>query len=210
MSNLDIPFRNWGYAFEGPSWWQSKFRVIKLERVFRQKGDAELVNFLDAVRKGDEVHRAYTAIVNELQMNDGKLPPLPGGVKPTTLFPTRNEADLLNLSELNALDHDAKVFDASDEVMLNGRWKKKLARRFQLDQPPINASCDKHGKPDGGFVRIWKKAATPDENELRKIKSSIEASKKEKEREFELKHYNVLKRIIGWMQIRLLISFNLF
>jgi hypothetical protein len=150
----DIPFQGWGYAFESAAWWKSDFTVIKLEQCFRQKSDNDLVQFLHAVRTGNAVDYMDSDIVNELQLDGGMLPVL-NGIKPTTIYPTNKEVDSLNLTELAALGTENYTYTARDVVELSVKWKKKLLKKFHLENSPVQPNFDDNGKASGGLLKIW-------------------------------------------------------
>lgn len=97
------------FCFEGKSWHKVIKKSIVLKQVFRQKGDTEFIDMLNALRLGNlnaAVLEKFATLQREIHYED-KL-------EPTELFPTLNEVRQANLSRLARLPGKERVFVATD------------------------------------------------------------------------------------------------
>jgi ATP-dependent DNA helicase PIF1 len=118
------------YCFQADSWNEVIDEKIVLTKVFRQKGDDELISMLNALRKGrldDQITMKFKKLARRVTYTDG--------IEPTELFPTRNEVKISNLSRLNQLKGRTRTFMAKDYAPANTRPEALK----QLD----NLMCDK-------------------------------------------------------------------
>jgi len=118
------------YCFQAESWNEVIDQKIVLTKVFRQKGDDELISMLNALRKGqldNEITMKFKKLARRVTYTDG--------IEPTELFPTRNEVKISNLSRLNQLKGRTRTFMAKDYAPANTRPEALK----QLD----NLMCDK-------------------------------------------------------------------
>lgn len=97
------------YCFQSPSWIRAIKRTFILTRVFRQKGDNELISMLNALRDGsldpamiDNFHKLRRKVIYT------------DGIEPTELFPTRQEVKRANESRLHQLPGRLATFMAMD------------------------------------------------------------------------------------------------
>lgn len=98
------------YCFTSPHWSTVVQETVVLTRVFRQQGDDNLINMLNALRLGKctpEISRAFDALSREVVYDDG--------IGPTELYLTRNEVQRLNFLRLAALGGPEWKFEAVDE-----------------------------------------------------------------------------------------------
>ncbi|GEQ70582.1 hypothetical protein JCM33374_g4260 [Metschnikowia sp. JCM 33374] len=97
------------YCFHSPSWKSAMKHTIVLRKVFRQEGDNELIDMLNALREGvfsEESLRLFHSLKRQVHYEDG--------IEPTELFPTRNEVKRANDSRLMKLQSDSFTFNAID------------------------------------------------------------------------------------------------
>lgn len=97
------------YCFKSKSWNEVINESIILTQVFRQRGDSELIDILNALRVGKIDYR----IENKLRQL-GRPIKFDDGIEPTELFPTRNEVETSNLLKLRNLDGPEIVFKSKD------------------------------------------------------------------------------------------------
>lgn len=109
-----VPDRNLGrtplYCFQSPEWKRTVSRTILLNKVFRQRGDNELIDMLNAVRLGKctpEINKKFFALSREVVYPDNLFP--------TELFPTRNEVHASNSTRLAMLPGTPYVAKAQDK-----------------------------------------------------------------------------------------------
>ncbi|RLV90878.1 ATP-dependent DNA helicase PIF1 [Spathaspora sp. JA1] len=108
------------FCFQAKSWNNVIKKTILLRKVFRQKGDNELIDMLNALRFGKlqpETIQKFMRLSRRVSYQDG--------IEPTELFPTRNEVKRANFARLNQLNSKAYVFVADDNVV-NPELKKQL------------------------------------------------------------------------------------
>lgn len=97
------------YCFQSPSWARAMSRTITLTKVFRQKGDNELIDMLNALREGslkDDMVRRFHSLSRKVSYTDG--------IEPTELFPTRQEVKRSNEMRLHHLPGDLHTYMAKD------------------------------------------------------------------------------------------------
>lgn len=100
------------YCFETSIWDVVIEKTILLTEVFRQSGDSELIDMLNALRFGK---MEKEMIEKFLQLQRPKV--YDDGIEPTELFPTREEVKNANNKRLQAINATAKVYDAVDSVL---------------------------------------------------------------------------------------------
>ena len=114
----DVPFEDFGLAFESQTFWNSKLKLCNLEAVVRQSDG--LVDYLHALRTNADRNTPEMKLVHQqLTQNNGVLPTRDDGIKPTTLFPTNILADRKNQAELRKLNTDLHAYEAQDWYGLN-------------------------------------------------------------------------------------------
>jgi len=96
------------YFFDSIAYNQSNFKVIGLQKVFRQE-DAAFINALNSIRT-DSYTDNDLSFINERVMDNDKR----SGLK-MVLTPYRAKAAFINNSELEAIDSKERVFHASIE-----------------------------------------------------------------------------------------------
>lgn len=97
------------YCFNSPSWKKAMKHTMVLRKVFRQEGDNELIDMLNALREGSftqELLRMFHLLKRRVDYTDG--------IEPTELFPTRDEVKRANESRLLKLASDSFTFKAID------------------------------------------------------------------------------------------------
>lgn len=99
------------YCFEVPQWNQVIEKTILLTQVFRQSGDNELIDMLNALRFGDldtQIAEKFMKLQKEKTYDDG--------IEPTELFPTREEVKRANDRRLQLLTTKSRTFVATDKT----------------------------------------------------------------------------------------------
>lgn len=100
------------YCFKSPSWNRAITRTITLKQVFRQKGDSELIDMLNALRCGSldqEMIAKFHLLSRKVTYTDG--------IEPTELFPTRQEVKRANDMRLRNLKGATYSYKAQDNVI---------------------------------------------------------------------------------------------
>lgn len=98
------------YCFEMSAWGEVINKTILLTTVFRQKGDNELIDMLNALRFGrldNETTQKFYALSRKVEYLDG--------IEPTELYPTRFEVKTANTNRLNLIQAEPFRFKAQDE-----------------------------------------------------------------------------------------------
>ncbi|KAH3676451.1 hypothetical protein WICPIJ_009107 [Wickerhamomyces pijperi] len=106
------------FCFESKSWKQKIKHHIVLEKVFRQKGDAEFIDMLNEVRFGNvsqETTKKFMELSRPLASDD---------IEPAQIYSTRNEVDTANNTRLEELEGEEHVFTAVDGGTLNPETDK--------------------------------------------------------------------------------------
>ncbi|KAG5416854.1 RRM3 [Candida metapsilosis] len=96
-------------CFQAKSWSKVINKNIVLKQIFRQKGDNELIEMLNALRTGqltDEVVSKFKSLQRRVTYEDG--------IEPTELFPTRREVSEANSYRLEMLPSKGYKFTAQD------------------------------------------------------------------------------------------------
>lgn len=113
------------YCFKSNAWREVIDENIILTKVFRQQGDLELIDILNALRIGNidyKLESRMSKLSRNLQFDDG--------IGPTELFPTRDEVERSNLNKLNTLKGPEIVYDCEDVsplgLKIDDRAKKTL------------------------------------------------------------------------------------
>lgn len=97
------------FCFQSPSWSRAMTRTVTLTKVFRQKGDNELIDMLNALREGalnDNMIGKFHSLRRKVTYNDG--------IEPTELFPTRQEVKRSNETRLHLLPGQLHTYTARD------------------------------------------------------------------------------------------------
>lgn len=111
------------FCFQSKAWSKVIERTIVLKTVFRQQGDTELIDMLNALRLGNltqDIVTKFQALKRDLVYDDG--------IEATELFPLREEVCRANEWRLKNLPSDAITFVATDNNASNE------ASRALLDQ----------------------------------------------------------------------------
>lgn len=101
------------YCFESKTWNEVIHKTILLTKVFRQRGDTELIDMLNALRFGEMDNDMVSKFIN-LQ----KPKVYDDGIEPTELFPTRAEVKRANDIRLNNIKYSGSTFTADDSTSL--------------------------------------------------------------------------------------------
>lgn len=99
------------YCFQSSSWKSAMRHTIILNKVFRQKGDTDLIDMLNALREGNlsqQMVSMFQELLREVHYSDG--------IGPTELFPTRQEVKRANDSRLMRLSGPMRVYTAHDSA----------------------------------------------------------------------------------------------
>lgn len=99
------------FCFESVAWKQVIKHTIILRQVFRQKGDSELIDMLNACRRGELTEpliAKFRALSRVVKYDDG--------IEPTELYPTREEVKRANWARLAGLPGPLMRFAARDNV----------------------------------------------------------------------------------------------
>lgn len=97
------------FCFQSPAWSKAMKRTIILTKVFRQKGDNQLIEMLNALREGSlspEMIGTFHALQRKVHYTDG--------IEPTELFPTRQEVKRANDLRLHHLPGNMVTYIAKD------------------------------------------------------------------------------------------------
>lgn len=97
------------FCFQSPSWQRAISHTIILNKVFRQKGDTDLIDMLNALRQGSLDPRMISMFHGLLRKVDYS-----DGIGPTELFPTRQEVKRANETRLQLLPGRSHVYMAHD------------------------------------------------------------------------------------------------
>ena len=97
------------YCFQSPSWARAMRHTIVLNKVFRQQGDTDLIDMLNALRVGALDARMVAMFQRLLRRVDYK-----DQIGPTELFPTRQEVKRANETRLQQLPGRVHVYVAND------------------------------------------------------------------------------------------------
>lgn len=99
------------YCFQSDSWPKAITHTITLTQVFRQKGDSELIDMLNALRKGvmdPPMAARFHKLLRKVHYDDG--------IEPTELFPTRQEVKKANDFRLQQLPGRLFTYVAKDNT----------------------------------------------------------------------------------------------
>lgn len=126
------PVKQTTFCFESPSWKKCNFTICYLTINMRQS-DARFQKLLTRARLGDLTEDDMKVLETRLCVK-----PPAAMVRPTKMFPKRQQVDYLNNLELNLLDAELKSFKAIDETdhkdALNSHEKERI-------KGIINKSC---------------------------------------------------------------------
>jgi ATP-dependent DNA helicase PIF1 len=148
VGNKDEPDTS-QFCFESDDW-NSVFHrdcQIPLIKIFRQT-DETYSNILNQIREGQIKRRTNDTLLQYV----GREKPATLLVKPTKLYPTRNQVENINNNEMRLLDQDAKQFNIKyvyDEIEMS-KEDKLIRQQFsadqikkELDYLTTNLICDK-------------------------------------------------------------------
>lgn len=99
------------FCFQSPAWKKVIQKTVLLKKVFRQSGDSELIDMLNALRHGEldnETAKRFYLLSRKIEYKDG--------LEPTELFPTREEVKRANYARLNQLPTTSVKYVAKDNV----------------------------------------------------------------------------------------------
>lgn len=99
------------YCFQSIAWQNAIKKTVLLTQVFRQKGDAELIDMLNALRRGTlnpELTKKFRCLSREVNYEDG--------LEPTELFPTRDEVKRANQFRLKQISAKSMMYKAIDST----------------------------------------------------------------------------------------------
>jgi ATP-dependent DNA helicase PIF1 len=91
------------FCFESPRWSKTFHLVVQLKKIFRQT-DQAYMTILNQIRVG----KIYKSSMETLSTHVNK--PLPDTFVPTILLPRRRDAEMINLTELNKLSGEEKIY----------------------------------------------------------------------------------------------------
>ncbi|WPK27149.1 hypothetical protein PUMCH_004524 [Australozyma saopauloensis] len=97
------------YCFQSPSWSKTMKHTIILTKVFRQQGDNDLIDMLNALRHGSldpHMISMFQGLLRKVDYSDG--------IAPTELFPTRQEVKRANEMRLHQLPGKMYSYRAND------------------------------------------------------------------------------------------------
>lgn len=97
------------FCFQSPSWTRAIRHTIILNKVFRQAGDNDLIDMLNALREGSldpHMISMFQRLLRKVEYSDG--------IGPTELFPTRQEVKRANETRLQLLPGRSQVYMAND------------------------------------------------------------------------------------------------
>ncbi|GMG42134.1 unnamed protein product [Ambrosiozyma monospora] len=100
------------FCFDSDAWREALQQTVVLTKVFRQQGDNDLIEMLNALRIGKidfEIKQKFKKLQRPLVYKDGILP--------TELYPTRNEVEKANNERISNLKTTEKCFYAVDYVL---------------------------------------------------------------------------------------------
>jgi ATP-dependent DNA helicase PIF1 len=115
------------YCFKSNAWKEIVDENVILTKVFRQRGDSELIDILNSLRIGNINHKIENKLrqlSRPINFNDG--------IEPTELFPTRNEVDKSNLIKLNQLEGPEVSYNCRDVSLMGAPIDEKIRRNFDL------------------------------------------------------------------------------
>ena len=121
------------YAFQSRSWAKTAFRTIELTEIHRQSGDdAGLLKLLNSMREGEKpLKQMHSAAIDAIR---APIRANSDGIVPTELHSMNDHVDEINMRELGKLSGESISFKASDKVVFCGKYKKKLAKKYSLEQ----------------------------------------------------------------------------
>lgn len=115
------------YCFQSDSWTKAITHTITLTQIFRQKGDSELIDMLNALRKGEldnSMIMKFHQLLRKVKYDDG--------IEPTELFPTRQEVKRAN--EYRLLQLPGKLFSFQAKDNTNDAFLKKLYDNMMCEE----------------------------------------------------------------------------
>lgn len=127
----EILFLNRGFCFQARQWKEANFRVVELDRVFRQENQ-EFVDVLKHIRTG----RVTTTVRKFLSQCVRPLPPNKFGVRPTILHSRNRDVERENKLELDKLQGvDEYTYESVDDIQREKgapKWAENLLRKNQF------------------------------------------------------------------------------
>jgi len=119
------------YAFQSHAWEKSDLHVIELKNVRRQNGNDGLFELLNAMREGEkDLENTHQKVLNSLMK---PLPSRDDGIVPTRLYTSNTKVNDNNNTNLKKLNSKLLTFKASDRVEFHLEYKKKLLRKYKLE-----------------------------------------------------------------------------
>ena len=117
------------FCFESPLWDISFNEFVLFDENFRQKGDDEYYKILQNVRKGIVTHEDFEKLLSCTKKDISHLV-----VKPTILFPTKGQADEINMTRLNSLSNSSTfVFHSKyQQRKFSHTYKNELGERIDV------------------------------------------------------------------------------
>lgn len=115
------------YCFQAKCWPEVIQKTILLTNVFRQKGDNQLIDMLNALRHGDldqDTIANFYKLSRKVEYTDG--------LEPTELYPTREEVKRANNVRLAQLQTRAITFVAEDST--TDQIKVKMLENLMCEQ----------------------------------------------------------------------------
>lgn len=101
------------FCFESSKWDKTVQEIFHFKTIIRQR-DPVFCAMLNRIRFGDVTEKDKKVLNNRLVKNiDCVMPSDPLAIKPTILYPYRNNVDILNNTELHKLDTELRVFNAT-------------------------------------------------------------------------------------------------
>lgn len=97
------------FCFNCPAWKECIQETYLLTKIFRQSGDLELIDMLNALRMGHitpYIRDKFKALERPLKYEDG--------IQPTELYPTRDEVERANRTRLASIAGEELTFHAKD------------------------------------------------------------------------------------------------
>ncbi|EEQ39863.1 hypothetical protein CLUG_03991 [Clavispora lusitaniae ATCC 42720] len=115
------------FCFLSDSWRKAIRNTFILTTVFRQKGDSELIEMLNSLRKG-KLDDAMVAKFRQL----GRKVVYDDNIEPTELYPTRQEVKAANQQRLRFLPGQSNIYKAQDSE--KDQFKRKLYDNLMCEE----------------------------------------------------------------------------
>lgn len=121
---LQLPPVKDGYIFRAESFASFAFRSIRLEYPWRFNGDMSWHRLLERARYGklNEEDNLFLKSRQEAYYREIKNHRFVNGeLRPTNIYPRKMDVSQMNLAELDKLDHDTYVYQATDRIRPKGK-----------------------------------------------------------------------------------------